>query len=207
MKLDPTRPIIYLITSGECRSENFNACLGSLVDTVTHAVDAGIDLVQIREKSLTGKLLFELTCRLSEALRESATRLLVNDRFDVALAAGADGVHLTSTSMLPGVVRTSTPDGFLIGVSVHRGDDMGATEDADFALFGPVFATPGKGDGVGLAELTNTCRTIPIPTIAVGGIAGENCRDVLNAGAAGIAAIRALNDVQSMHAILKEVRR
>jgi thiamine-phosphate pyrophosphorylase len=203
---DPSRPLVYLVTSGECEPDNFETSSARLIATVSAAVDAGVDLVQLREKRLSGRLLFDLTERLAELVRGSGTKLLVNDRFDIAMAAGADGVHLTSTSMRPAVVRRCVPDSFLIGVSVHIGDELNVAGDgADLAVFGPVFATPGKGDGVALKALSTACSVSQIPVIAIGGIDENNYRDVLGAGAAGFAAIRALNDTASMQRILREV--
>ena len=112
---------------------------------------------------------------------------------------------MTATS-----VRPHVPDQFLIGVSCHSAADFAEVEDAsaDLALFGPVFQSPGKGDGIGLESLRDVCNVMPkIPILAIGGIDETNYQSVLDAGAAGFAAIRALNDVNSMRRIMKELGR
>lgn len=210
MTLDLPRPLICLITTGECEAANYPAIRQRIVDLVAAAVDAGVDLIQLREKNLCGKLLFELTQQLAKITHGARTKLLVNDRTDVALAAGADGVHLTSTSIRSDVVRAHVPEDFVVGVSCHSAEGIraAATGDADFVLYGPVFASPGKGDGVGLEALAEACGTAgDLPVLAVGGIDVTNCRSAIEAGAAGVAAIRTLNDVDSMISFLGELGR
>jgi len=210
VKLDAGRPLVYFITDGSCGPENHKEASDLLLERIATAVEAGVDLVQIREKRLTGRQLFELTQRSAEIVRGSRTRLLVNDRFDIALAAGADGVHLTSTSLPAAVVRSRTPENFVIGVSVHSEEEArsAAAASADFVLFGPVFASPGKGDGVGTDALERVCRSVPdTPVLAVGGLRAQNFRAVLDSGAAGFAAIRALNDPASLHQIMDKLGR
>jgi thiamine-phosphate pyrophosphorylase len=207
VSVDVSRPLVYLVTPGECDVRNFAEASARLEETAKVAVDAGVDLIQIREKRLSGKLLFDLTRRLADIVKPSRTKLLVNDRFDIAVTAGADGVHLTSSSMPGNVVRRHVPDGFIIGRSIHNGDDLMNADGADFVLFGPVFPTPGKGAGVGLTALADACRTCPAPVIAIGGINEANCREVLSAGAAGFAAIRALSDTDTMRRILNALER
>lgn len=210
MSLDLSRPPVYLITTGECEASNFDDASRHILTIAAAAVDAGIDLIQIREKRLSGKLLFDLTQRLADMTRGSRTKLLVNDRLDIALAAGADGVHLTSTSVSARAVRPHVPEKFVIGVSCHSETEVAsaAADGADFGLYGPVFLSPGKGDGVGLAALKAVCTTAGnFPVIAIGGIDETNCRAAMTAGAAGIAAIRSLNNLTSMQGLLKELGR
>jgi thiamine-phosphate pyrophosphorylase len=160
-------------------------------------VTAGIEIVQIREKRLPSRLLFELVRHASELTSGSSTRLLVNERFDIAIAAGADGVHLTSTSVPLEQVRASVPTEFIIGVSSHSSAEVVAAKDAgaDYAMLGPIFETPGKVDPLGLGELERVCRSVAeFPVVAVGGIDASNETAVFAAGAAGVAAIRYLND-------------
>ena len=207
MSLDLSRPIVCLITTGECEVSNYPAASQRLLEIAAAAIDAKVDLIQIREKRLSAKLIFELTQQVLRLTSGSQTKLVVNDRLDIALAAGADGVHLTSTSVPADIVRAHAPDGFLIGVSCHSiGEVAAATSGADFALYGPVFATPGKGDGVGLTNLKDVCNAAgSLPVLAIGGIDETNYREVTNAGAAGFAAIRALNDPASLENIIKEL--
>lgn len=163
-------------------------------------VAAEISLVQIREKSLSARVLYELATRAVAITRGSATRLLVNDRFDVARAAGADGVHLTTRSLPAKVVRSICGDDFLIGVSTHSLETAlnARAEGADFVVFGPVFETPSKriyGEPQGLDTLREVTSALAgFPVIAIGGINRENADECFRAGASGIAAIRLFNE-------------
>lgn len=190
-------PVRYLITPGSLTPSNFHAEKGSLLETVRLAVSAGIELIQVREKSLTGRQLFELAVDTVDIARGGATRILINERFDIAVAAGADGVHLTSTSIPKSSVRSKVPDGYVIGVSAHSSAEVEAAsrDGADFAMLGPIFATPGKGEPLGISELRELAfRVEPFPVIAIGGIDETNSEDVIAAGAAGYASIRYLNE-------------
>ena len=207
MSLDVSCPIVCLITTGECDAANYIESSKRILAIARAAVEAGVDLIQLREKRLTGKLLFDLAQHVVEITRGTSTKLLVNDRFDIALAAGADGVHLTSMSIPADVVRRHVDDRFLIGASCHSAEDVAgaAAGGADFTLFGPVFASPGKGDGVGIERLASVCASAgDLPVLAIGGIDEGNYMSVLDAGAAGFAAIRAMNAVGSMTRILND---
>lgn len=162
---------------------------------VSAAVAAGIQLIQLREKRLTARVLFELTARVAAITRGTATRVLVNDRADVAAAAGADGVHLTRGSLEPGTIRQHFGEDFLIGVSTHSLAEATAARHgrADFAVFGPVFETSTKakyGAPVGVATLAEVSDALkPFPVLALGGISKENAAECLRAGASGLAGI------------------
>ena len=173
-----------------------------LLDKIRAAAAARVDWIQIREKDLPTSDLLELT---REALRavtsaNSNTRILVNDRLDIALAAGASGLHLGSESVQAREVvnwcrKGNAPPGFLIGVSCHRLEEVQEAEiaSADYMFFGPIFDTPSKrafGTPQGIAELSAVARAVQIPVIAIGGIDEENAMECISAGAAGIAAIR-----------------
>lgn len=173
-----------------------------IVECVRTAVDAGADWVQIREKDLSGRDLLTLT-RAVVSLNKSnhgGVHTIVNDRLDVALAAGAAGVHFGGESLPAREVvqwcrAGNAPQDFLIGVSCHSLEEARAAEQAgaSYILFGPVFDTPSKqrfGPPQGLALLSAVCRAITIPTIAIGGVDETNGRECLRAGAAGVAAIR-----------------
>jgi len=203
-------PIIYLITKGEATPANFDEKSGEILDIIRLAVEEEVSLVQIREKSLTARLLIVLATRAAEITRGSATRLLVNGRADIALAAGADGVHLAADSVAVDVIRKNFPKKFIIGASIHSFEEAAkASEaDADFAVFGPVFETPGKGLPKGVAMLSEVCDRLPaFPVLALGGIEEGNISSVLDVGAAGFAAIRALNDPESLRSICRQVRK
>lgn len=190
-------PAVYVITAGEATPENFGEKKREILDVVGAAVDARVTFVQLREKALSARLVYELAAELAALTRGTATRVLINDRADIARAAGCDGVQLTSASLNASVVREAFGEEFLIGVSTHSLDEVFAArnEGASFALFGPVFATPGKGVGQGLDELKRVCAEVtPFPVIAIGGIDADNCEPVIDAGAWGFAAIRALSD-------------
>ena len=169
-------------------------------------------LFQIREKSLSGRVLYDLTARAVEITRGSDTRLLVNDRSDIARAAGADGVHLTSQSLPAYVVRQIYGPEFLIGVSTHSLDEARAAQagGANFVVFGPVFETASKrefGAPQGLQRLEEVARELRgFPVVAIGGITLDNAAACFNAGASGVAAIRLLNDAARMSASVAGLR-
>jgi thiamine-phosphate pyrophosphorylase len=202
------KPLIYLITDGSLNSENFSVKSGELFALIEVAVNSGIDLIQLREKQITTCQLFQLTSELIKIRRKSSTKILVNDRADVALAANADGVHLTSKSVPAKIIRQNFPQNFLVGVSTHTVEEVvqAQSDGADFAVFGPIFRTPNKGEpqGIGkLSEVVNAVKNFPI--IALGGINEENFAETMTAGASGIAAIRMLNDAEKLPAIVKKI--
>ena len=180
------RPIACMVTDRRCFSDGTEA----LIASVRAAAAAGVQLVQLRERDLDGRALFELAQRLMNALRGTGTRLLVNDRLDVALAAGAHGVHLRASSIGPWRARTIAPPGFLIGQSVHSiGDAMTRAPGADYLLFGNVFETgskPGK-PGAGLDELRQVVGATAVPVLAIGGVTADRVPDIVATGAAGYA--------------------
>lgn len=195
MSFPSGRPVRCLITTGDCTSSNFQTQAKFVLETIRLAVEAGLEMVQIREKLLPTRLLFDLATGASGIIRGSRTKLLINERFDVALASGADGVHLTSTSMPIAHVRANVPRDFIVGVSTHSAYEVAGAKDAgaDFAIFGPVFPTPGKENAVGLGTLAQICSGFtPFPILAIGGIDEGNQASVLSAGASGFAAIRYL---------------
>lgn len=209
MSLDFSNPIIYLITKGEATPANFDDASRQILDIVSVAAEENIPLIQIREKHLTAKLLFELTVEIVKITKGSQTSVLVNDRADIAVAAGADGVHLTSLSLSAAVIRKTFGSEFIIGSSTHNIDEAMAAvhEGADFIVFGPVFDTPGKGDAVGLSALSDVCDKLgSFPVIALGGIDIENYRSTSDAGAKGFAAIRSLNDTDKLRGIVSELK-
>jgi thiamine-phosphate pyrophosphorylase len=145
-------------------------------------------MIQVREKDLPAAELFDLVCKVRDLAAGSKTRVLVNDRLDIALAAGIDGVHLPSNGLPAKRVRPLIK---LLGVSTHTAEEASAAEKAgaDFIVFGPIFDSPGKSS-VGLDPLRRIATSIKIPVLAIGGITANNASEVLNAGAAGIAGIR-----------------
>lgn len=205
MALNLPLPIIYPITSGTATSQQ-------ILRLVEAAVAAKVPLFQIREKTLSGRALYELTARAVEITRGSDTRLLVNDRSDIARAAGADGVHLTTQSLPAAVVRETYGEGFLIGVSTHSLEEARAAQagGADFCLFGPVFETESKrefGEPQGLNKLKQvTSELRDFPVVAIGGITLDKVRACFEAGARGVAAIRLLHDAERMLSNVELIR-
>jgi thiamine-phosphate pyrophosphorylase len=153
-----------------------------------------VDFVQVREKDLCDRDLFELTREIVGSARGSRCRVLVNGRADIALAAGAGGVHLPSVGILASDIRPWLPKGFTVGVSTHsaRQAARAAAAQADYVLFGPLFPTDSKlgyGPPLGLEPLRRLCRSLPIPVLGLGGIHPQQVSLVLGAGAAGVAGI------------------
>ena len=197
-------PIVYPITSGQATPDD-----PQFLRLVRAAVDAEVPLFQIREKLLSARVLFEFVARAAEITHGSKTRLLVNDRSDIARAAGADGVHLTAQSLPVAVVRKTCGAEFLIGVSTHSLAEAQAARaaGADFVVFGPVFETESKrtyGAPQGLEKLREVTRALgEFPVVAIGGITLENFSECFEAGARGIAAIRMLNTAENMDRIYR----
>lgn len=200
------KPITYLITGGETSSSTTPASddFLALLALIERAVSAGITIVQLREKNLTARALDALAAHASEIARGSATRILVNDRADIARAAGCDGVHLTTQSLDARVVRRAFGEEFLIGVSAHTLVEARSARDggADFAVFGPVFDTPSKrqyGSTLGVETLREAALALaPFKLIALGGITDKTVAEVFRAGAQGVAAIRLFADGQNL---------
>jgi thiamine-phosphate diphosphorylase len=166
-----------------------------LIRRVSLAARAGIHLIQIRERDMTDGALLHLVAGAVEAVRGTRTRVLVNDRLDVAIAAGAHGVHLRGDSAPARRVRRAVPPAFLIGRSVHSCDEIAQVSEeggADYVLFGTVFATASKAGqattGVaGLVEAVDAARQLPV--LAIGGMTLATAGQLARSGCSGFAAI------------------
>jgi thiamine-phosphate pyrophosphorylase len=195
-------PLLYLITSRQTLrpatdppgADEWQAQLA----IVGEAAEAGCPLIQIRERDLPARRLAAFTRAAIAAAHPHGARVLVNDRLDVALATGADGVHLRASSLSAAEARQLTQGSgrreFLIGVSTHSLTEAraAAAGGADFIVCGPVYDTPSKrpyGPPLGLDRLEEVCRAVSLPVLAIGGITLANFRQPLRRGAAGIAAI------------------
>jgi thiamine-phosphate pyrophosphorylase len=160
-----------------------------LLRIIDRQFQCGIKFLQIREKDLSGRELFELTRKVVAQRGTRATKILVNSRADVALAAGADGVHL------PAAAPEQTLPGLLVGRSCHTVQEV-LSSRADLVTFGPVFESPGKGPPTGLDALRDACR-FQIAVYALGGITWNNALECIEAGAAGVAGIRLFQEMGS----------
>jgi len=191
------KPLIYLITGGETTAENFAEKKAQILNLVRVAVQGKISLIQIREKQISARLIFEIASEAARLTQNTETKLLINDRADIALAANADGVHLTARSLFADVIKENFPENFIVGASAHTIEavENAKRQGADFATFSPIFLSPGKGEPQGIEKLREVCERLqPFPVVALGGIDETNFTQVLAAGASGFAAIRFLND-------------
>ncbi|MGH9355237.1 MAG: thiamine phosphate synthase [Terriglobia bacterium] len=178
---------------------------------VSKAVEAGIDLIQIREKNLGVRALLLLAERAVAAAQGGTSRVVINDRLDVALASAASGIHLGRHSLPAEMVRRITPPAFRIGVSCHSYAECLTAEEAgaDYVLLGPIFETPSKiayGPPLGPEVLHQTASHLNIPVLAVGGITLERAHRCREAGAAGIAGIRIFQEAPSIQRCVQELR-
>ena len=195
-----------------------------LLEVISRALAAGVDWIQIREKGsadilnkcedLSGRALLALVESAVEAARNTATKVFVNDRLDVAAGAGAAGVHLGAESLpvreAVDWCRQHAP-GLRVGRSCHSLEEAQQAErdGAHYIFFGPVFSTPSKaqfGPPQGVEKLTGVCRSVRIPVMAIGGITLENTADCLRAGAAGIAAIRLFQEAKDLTLVAENLR-
>jgi len=170
----------------------FEAARRRLIDQAKWAVTSNVDLIQVRERDLETADLARLVSDLVRVSRGSGTRVVVNDRLDVALACGADGVHLRHDSVRAETVRTIAPAGFLVGRSVHGLAEAQGAGPVDYLIAGTVFPTPSKPAAtpiLGLDGLADVVQAVAVPVLAIGGITRERLDEVAATGAAGAAGI------------------
>jgi thiamine-phosphate pyrophosphorylase len=201
-----TAPRVYLVTD---RHATAGRSLAAVVRDALSGLDgtAGSVAVQLREKDLGGQALVALGRELRAVTAEAGARLYINDRVDVALAIGADGVHLGGGALSPTDVRAVAP-GLGIAVSTHAVAEVSALRagpPVDFCVFGPVFDTPSKqryGPPLGLPSLADACAT-GVPVLAIGGIDDRRATACVTAGASGVACIRAVLSAASPAQVLR----
>jgi thiamine-phosphate pyrophosphorylase len=221
------RPILCYVTDRKSLGATGNAAqCAALLAQIAAASAAGVDWIQIREKDLSGREIADLTCeahaqvKRQNRLNADTTRILVNDRFDIAISEQTVGVHLGENSLPVRDVRrwldtniglaTVADKAFLVGVSCHSLDAAVRAErdGASYLLFGAVFATPSKTAWApqGLKTLAEVCSAVSIPVLAIGGITQENTPACLAAGAAGIAGIRLFQDAADVPSLTATLR-
>jgi thiamine-phosphate pyrophosphorylase len=195
--------LCYVTERRSLRVESGQTRETALIERIDRAAQAGVDWVQIREKDLPARTLADLARAAIRAFKGASTerdvRVVINDRFDVAWATGAGGVHAGETSLAIRVLvearRAARLKNFIVGASCHSFEESlkAAEAGADYVFFGPLFETPSKtrfGPPQGTAKLAQVCHAVSIPVIAIGGITLENASMCRESGAAGIAAIR-----------------
>ena len=207
MTTDARRPTLCLVSDRRAIGER------PLVALIGEAARAGVDLIQIREPDLDDRALVTLARAAVAAVRGTPARVIVNDRADVALAAGAAGVHLRGDSMPAGRVRAMTGPGFLVGRSVHDEGEAAAVDAegaCDYLIFGTVFPSsskPPEHRAAGLEALGRVCARVDARVLAIGGIPIDRAPEAARAGAAGIAAIQLFATAADLHEIVRALRR
>jgi thiamine-phosphate pyrophosphorylase len=198
---------LYLITNRKLIADRY-----SLTAAVRQALKGGVKAIQLREKDLDTRQLLKLTYKMREMTRKHNAKLFINDRIDIALAAGADGVHLTQNSIPAGAVRKVVKNKLLIGVSTHSLKEAKEAEKAgaDFITLGPVYRTPSKlkyGKPLGLDKLAEVSSKINIPVFAIGGIKSRRVKYLKNAGAYGVAMISEVFGAEDIKGKAREIIR
>lgn len=185
-----------------------------ITEVVEEACQAGIKAVQLREKDLDAQQLFNLAQKLCAVTNRYNAQLFLNDRTDIAMVAGCDGVHCREKSLSPRTIKALN-EGLMVGASVHSLEraQQACYEGADFLLYGPVFFTPSKasyGPPQGVQSLQEIAEAVSRPVFAVGGITPERAKQCIEAGAAGVAGISSIMESESIEATVsgwKEVIR
>jgi thiamine-phosphate diphosphorylase len=189
-------PILCLVTDRRRvvgGDGSFGAARVTLAQLARDAVNAGVDLIQVRERDLETAQLVDLVGDFVDIARGSSTRVVVNDRLDVALAGGASGLHLRSDSIPPAAARSLSLPGFLVGRSVHHVDEaVGQAPAVDYLIAGTVFPTPSKPgalDLLGESRLAEMAKAVRVPVLAIGGVTVERVSRIAATGASGVAGI------------------
>jgi len=175
------------------------------------AIEGGADVVQLRDKSLSCKDLLAAACEIRRITRDEGVLFIVNDRIDIAIASGADGVHLGQDDIPLPDARRLAPPGFIIGISVGCVADAIAAESAGagYVALSPIFPTTSKedaGQGHGMGVLRGICAAVSLPVIAIGGITPLNVPQVIAAGAEGVAVISAVVGQQDIAGAARQMK-
>ena len=183
----------------------------SHTEIASMALGGGADAIQLRDKALSTRAFLEQACAIREITARAGRLFIVNDRIDVALACGADGVHLGQDDLPVRLARKITPGKFIIGASVRNVAEAleAASAGADYVAISPVFPTTSKDDagpGHGLGVLLEICRTVSLPVIAIGGIGPDNLARVIEGGAEGIAVISAVVGQDDITAAARQMK-
>lgn len=202
--------LLYYITDRRQLPASAGTQEPALKEKVRAAFAAGVDYVQVREKDLEGGPLVALIEQLSRLPDKRATRLLVNERLDVARTCGADGVHLPADSLPVAVVRKFVGKNWIVGVAGHSVKEVeeSAEAGADYVLVAPVFDTASKPGmtPMGLEKFAKICRRSKIPVFALGGVSLENARACIDAGARGLAGIRLFQQSDDLASLCSHLR-
>ncbi len=196
-------PRLYMVSGNQgfsCPEKQFP----ELVRRVTALVPV---VVQLREKHLAAKALFELALTVKRHIHATGSLLFINERFDIALAAGADGVHFPENSCPLGKAAAFL-SGRIAGKSTHSLEAAlrAEADGTDYLIFGPVFETPLKkryGPPMGLGKLGEICRSVSVPVYAIGGITPQNTRQCLEYGAYGVAAMSVFHASENLEGTLE----
>jgi thiamine-phosphate pyrophosphorylase len=187
-------------------------------ETVRRAVAGGVTAVQVRDPQASGKRLCELVAQVRDVLADTGVPVLVNDRLDVALVSGADGVHLGQSDLPVEDARRVAGEGLVIGLSVSDATELAVARDlppgtVDYLGIGPVFDTPTKPDAsaaLGLDGLRELVADTSKPAVAIGGVKADNAAEVVRTGVAGLCVVSeicAADDPEAAAARLREVNR
>jgi thiamine-phosphate pyrophosphorylase len=186
-------------------TDNVRDGQSGLIERAAAALHGGATCIQLRLKDVSAR---DLTALAHELVRSIGVPVIVNDRADIAIAAGAAGVHLGADDLPPAAVRAFAPEGFIIGVSVGSDQEVRGARGADYVGIGPLFSTSSKRDAgaaLGIAEFKRIAAATGLPAVAIGGVTAANARSAIEAGAAGIATIAAVMGADDPGAAAKEM--
>lgn len=204
------RPAVCVVT--RARGVAGSPERAALLERLGAAASAGVSMIQVRERQLDDQQLASFVSELKAAVAGTSASVVVNDRIDIALAAGADGVHLKGDSPTVAEVRALVPPSWLVGKSVHSEEEarsVTAAGGCDYLVFGTVFPSSSKPDDhpiAGVDALARVCRATTVPVIAIGGITVPRAPEVAAAGAAGVAAISVFTGPRDVAGIVMALR-